>query len=65
MKSILRIFQVTPPIIRASLTHHMKCELGIDPKGIQDVIDSMARLGYIRRFKAENILDLRWLNGSK
>jgi hypothetical protein len=43
----------------------MKCELGIDPKGIQDVIDFMARLGYIRRFKAENILDLRWLNGSK
>ena len=62
MTSVLKIFQVTPAVIFDSLTRHMSCDVGIDPAGVQAVIDYMAKLGYIRRFKAEKILDLRWLH---
>ena len=62
MTSLLKIFDVTPKLIRDSLTRHMTCEVGVDPKNVQDVIDFMARLGYIKRFNAKEILDLRWLH---
>ncbi len=62
MERILRVFQVTPQIIKESLTRHMVCEVNIDLKGVQNVIDYMAHLGYIRRFKVGDICDLRWLH---
>ncbi len=61
MTATLKDFQVTPSIILDSLTRHMTCDVGVDPRRVQEAIDAMARLGYIRRFKAEEILDLRWL----
>ena len=62
MTSVLKIFQVTPLVIHESLSRHMSCTVGIDPKEVQTVIDTMAKLGYIQRFKADEILDLRWLH---
>ncbi|MBA7686129.1 hypothetical protein ES703_94568 [subsurface metagenome] len=36
----------------------------VDTKVVQDTIDYLAELGYIRNsFKAEDILDLRFLEG--
>ena len=62
MTSLLKIFDVTPKLIRDSLTRHMTCEVDVNPKNVQNVIDFMARLGYIQRFNAKEILDLRWLH---
>ena len=62
MTSLMKIFQVTPQVIYTSLTRHMRCDVSVDPKMVQEMIDTMARLGYIRPFKAEEILDLRWLH---
>jgi len=45
-----------------SLTKRLDCTTEINPEEIQNTIDYMAKLGYIKRsFKAEEILDLRWL----
>ena len=62
MTSLLKVFQVTPKVIESSLTRHMRCDVGVDPVMVQKIIDFMARLGYIRPFKAEAILDLRWIH---
>ena len=40
----------------------MECTTDIDPEQIQKTINYMAKLGYIKKsFKAEEILDLRFL----
>jgi len=41
---------------------HLDYTTSIDPKMVQEMIDYMKRLGYLRRgFKAKDILDLRFL----
>ena len=39
----------------------MECTTHIDPVQVQKSVDFMAKLGYIKWFKAEEILDLRFL----
>jgi len=53
---------IPPDVILRSLTTRMKFTTDVDPVQIQECIDYLAELGYIRRFKAEKILDLRFLN---
>jgi len=53
---------ITPDVIRKSLMTRMICTTGVNPKQVQLTIDYMAKLGYIKkRFKADDILDLRFL----
>lgn len=58
-------FTITPQIILKSLTTKMALTAAIDPGQIQETIDYMAQLGYIRRFNAKQILDLRFLHDGK
>jgi NitT/TauT family transport system substrate-binding protein len=55
--------EITPEVILRSLTTKMECTTTIDPKMVQGEIDYLAELGYIKRFNAEDILDLRFLEG--
>ncbi|MBW2039410.1 MAG: ABC transporter substrate-binding protein [Deltaproteobacteria bacterium] len=56
--------EITPEAILRSLTIRMKCTTDIDPKMVQEEIDYLAELGYIKSsFKAEDILDLSFLEG--
>lgn len=60
MASRLRI---TPEVIARSMAR-MEYTTSLDPQGVQEIIDYMFELGYIRRdFEAEEILDLRYLHG--
>lgn len=53
---------ITPEVILRSLTKKMKCTTAIDPQIIQEEINYMAELGYIKNsFHAEDILDLSFL----
>jgi len=52
---------ITPDVILRSLTTRMKVTAHIDPVEVQKCIDYSAELGYIKRFKAEDILDTRFL----
>lgn len=54
--------EITPEAILRSLTTKMECTTDIDPKIVQDEIDHLAELGYIKSsFNAEDILDLRFI----
>jgi len=53
--------EITPQAILRSLTTRMECTTDIDPGQVQKSIDYMAKLGYIKWFKAQEILDLRYL----
>ena len=53
---------ITPKVILRSLTTRMKFTTHIDPVEVQECIDYLAELGYIKWFKAEDILDMRFLN---
>ncbi len=53
--------EITPQVILRSLTTRMECTTHIDPVQVQKSVDFMAKLGYIKWFKAEEILDLRFL----
>lgn len=60
--SIATSLEITPEVILRSLTKKMECTTAIDPQIIQEEIDYMAELGYIKRsFQAEEILDLSFL----
>lgn len=54
--------EITPQVILRSLTTRMACTTNINPEQVQKTIDYMAKLGYIKHFKSEKILDLRWLH---
>jgi len=54
--------KITPNVILRSMATRMKFTTHIDSMEIQRCIDYMAKLGYIKRFKAEDILDLRFLS---
>ncbi|MDY6973800.1 MAG: ABC transporter substrate-binding protein [Thermodesulfobacteriota bacterium] len=54
--------EITPEVMLMSLTKRLDCTTEINPEEIQNTIDYMAKLGYINKgFRAEEILDLRWL----
>jgi len=53
--------EITPEVILKSLTAKMECTTDIDPAMVQKEIDYLAKLGYIKSFKAEDILDLSFL----
>jgi len=56
--------EITPEIILRSLTTKMECTTAVDPKIVQEEIDYLAELGYIKEgIRAEDILDLRYLEG--
>ncbi|GAH31933.1 unnamed protein product, partial [marine sediment metagenome] len=56
--------KVTPEAILRSLTTKMENTTAIDPKVVQETIDYIAGLGYIKgSFNAEDILDLRFIEG--
>nr|HDN00479.1 nitrate ABC transporter substrate-binding protein [Deltaproteobacteria bacterium] len=52
---------ITPQVILRSLTTRMECTTDIDPRQVQKSINYMAKLGYIKWFKAQEILDLGFL----
>jgi len=56
--------RITPSTISKSLTTRVICDDRVDVKAVQDTIDYMAKLGYIHWFRAEDILDLSFLEGS-
>ncbi len=53
---------ISPEVIFRSLTTRMKFTTDIDSVKVQGYIDYMAKLGYLKRFNAQEILDLRFLN---
>jgi len=54
--------EITHEVILRSLTTKMECTTAIDPDMVQEIIDYLAELGYIKAsFNAEDILDLRFL----
>ena len=54
--------EITPEVILRSLTTKMECTTAVDPVIVQEEIDYLAELGYIKSsFNAEDILDLRFL----
>ncbi|HOP46902.1 MAG TPA: ABC transporter substrate-binding protein [Desulfobacteraceae bacterium] len=53
--------EITPEAILKSLTTKMECATEIDPAIVQDTIDYLAQLGYIKNsFNVGEILDLRF-----
>lgn len=55
---------VTPEVISKSLASRVICSNDVNASIVQDTIDYMAKLGYIKWFNAEEILDLSFLKGS-
>jgi hypothetical protein len=53
---------ITPNVILKSITSRLQSSTDVDTLQVQQCIDYMAKLGSIKRFKAEEILDLRFLN---
>jgi len=53
--------EITPEVLLRSM-NRLEYTINIDPVTVQDAIDYIARLGYIRSsFKAEDILDLSFI----
>jgi len=61
MGGIAAGLEVTPGAILKSLTTEMECTTNVDPAMVQEEIDYLAKLGYIKSFNAEDILDLSFL----
>jgi NitT/TauT family transport system substrate-binding protein len=57
--------QATPEIINFSLTTQMICTELIDKDMVQETIDYIAKLGYIKTFNANDILYLKHINNEK
>ena len=56
-------FDVSPEVVKASLTKGLKYSTDIQPSDIDATIEYMVRLGYIKKgFDSERLLDLRWLS---
>ena len=53
---------ITPNVILKSITSRLQSSTDVDTHQVQQCIDYMAKLGSIKRFKAEEILDMRFLN---
>jgi len=62
MANTLRKLSITPKAVKRALFQQMACTTAIDIKIIQQEIDYISSLGYIKRFDAHNIVDLRWLH---
>jgi len=62
MGGVVAGLEVTPGAILKSLTTEMECTTNVDPAMVQEEIDYLAELGYIKSsFNAEDILDLSFL----
>jgi len=53
--------EITPDVISRSLASRVVCPNDIGVQTVQNTIDYLAKLGYINWFKAEEILDLSFL----
>jgi len=53
--------RITPEVVGRSM-NRLKYTTNVTPGMVQDTIDYMAELGYIKQFRAEEILDLRFLS---
>jgi len=62
MTNTLRKLSITPKAVKRALFQQMACTTAIDIKSIQQEIDYISSLGYIKRFDAHDIVDLRWLH---
>ena len=59
--SIATKTEITPEVLLKSM-NRLEYTIDIDPAVVQEAIDYVARLGYIRSsFKAEDILDLSFI----
>lgn len=56
--------EITPEVILKSLTTKMECTADLDPEMVQEEINYLAELGYIKRFNALDIVDVKF-NESK
>ncbi len=54
--------RITPDIIKHSIEEELEFTTEIDVDQIQVVINYMSELGYIKKFDAKEIIDLRYLN---
>jgi len=55
-------FEISPEVILRSLKTKMECTTAVDPKIVQEEINYLAKLGYIKNsFNAADILDLSFL----
>ena len=61
LEKVVAGLEITPEAILKSLTIKMECSTSVDPAMVQEEIDYLAKLGYIKSFAAEDILDLRFL----
>ncbi len=59
---VLHGLTITPQAVKRSLFKQMECTTDIDIKMVQQEIDYISHLGYIKRFDAHDILDLRWIH---
>lgn len=59
---VLRGLTITPQAVKRALFKQMECTTDIDVKMVQQEIDYISHLGYIKRFDAHDILDLRWIH---
>jgi len=58
---IVAKLRITPEVVRRSM-NRLEYTTDVTPEVVQDTIDYMAKLGYIKKsFKAEEILDLRYI----
>ncbi len=62
VSKIAQKFTITPEIIKKSLFEKMVCTPNIDIKKVQEEIDYMYKMGYLKEsFNAEEIVDLKFL----
>ncbi len=57
--------RISPRAVKRALFKQMECTPEVKVRMIQEEIDTLAHLGYIRRFDAHKIVDLRWLHARK
>jgi len=62
MSNTLQKLSITPEAVKRALLQQMACTTAIDIKIIQQEIDYISSLGYIKQFNARDIVDLRWLH---
>ncbi|MFC1744328.1 ABC transporter substrate-binding protein [Candidatus Riflebacteria bacterium] len=52
---------IKPEIILRSLTKRLRCAVSIDTEVIQESIDYLSKLGYVKPFKAEKMVDWNFM----
>ena len=57
--------RISPHAVKRALFKQMICTPEVDVRMIQEEINYLARLGYIKKFDARKIVDLRWLHAEE